>query len=425
MKNKFSYCFVLLALSLGVFLASVLSLPVYAGGPPAIIYVDATASGAHSGKSWEDALTDLPAAIAMSMSGVKIWVAEGSYTPGATRDSTFQLKNGVEMYGGFPQGGGDGSFEARDPWAHPTTLSGEIGNPSSRADNCYHVVTGSGTDETTILDGFVVTGGYANGAAPHESGGGMYNAGGNPLVQNVVFRRNYADHYGGGMENKAASPLIVNVKFEGNVAATFDGGGLDNFQGSAPTLINVLFSGNYARRYGGGVANWGSSPHMINATFTGNQSGNSGGGIFNSKFNSVDSNPVLDNAILWGNAPEQMHNSTTAAPAINYGLVQGSCPAGAACDANLLTDNPLFMRAPAPGADGAWGTTDDDYGDLRLQIGSPAIDSGSNLLLPASYRTDLPGNPRPWDGPDLITAQSPEVIHTTDRGAYENPPARL
>src|SRR5690606_9587759 len=43
--------------------------------------------------------------------------------------------------------------------------------------------------------------------------------------------------------------------------------------------------------------------------------------------------------------------------------------------------DPLFVRDPSPGADGVWGTVDDDYGDLRLRPGSPCIDAGDSTAF--------------------------------------------
>lgn len=84
------------------------------------IYVDADATGANNGSSWvhaykylQDALNKPPG------SGDQIWVAEGIYKPdqGAAatpgdREATFQLINGVAMYGGFA--GGETSQDQRD-----------------------------------------------------------------------------------------------------------------------------------------------------------------------------------------------------------------------------------------------------------------------------------------------------------------------
>ncbi|MHC4424661.1 MAG: hypothetical protein ACYSYV_01045 [Planctomycetota bacterium] len=61
----------------------------------------------------------------------------------------------------------------------------------TRAENSYHVITGSGTDETTVLDGFTVTAGNADGPRlggeyPYDyslrRGAGMYNNSGSPKL---------------------------------------------------------------------------------------------------------------------------------------------------------------------------------------------------------------------------------------------------
>ncbi len=77
------------------------------------------------------------------------------------------------------------------------------------------------------------------------------------------------------------------------------------------------------------------------------------------------------------------------------------------------------MRAPSAG-DGDWTTLDDnDYGDLRLQADSPAIDAGNNDWLP-SDSSDLDGDgdtaePIPYDLQGF-----PRIVgDAVDLGAYE------
>jgi len=43
----------------------------------------------------------LQSALAAASSGDEIWVAAGTYKPGNDRTSTFTLKDGVAIYGGF------------------------------------------------------------------------------------------------------------------------------------------------------------------------------------------------------------------------------------------------------------------------------------------------------------------------------------
>jgi len=83
------------------------------------IYVNRNANGAGDGTSWDDAYNYLQDALAAAANGDEIWIVEGVYKPdegsGVTlgdRTATFQLRNGVALYGGFPSGGAD--WEYRD-----------------------------------------------------------------------------------------------------------------------------------------------------------------------------------------------------------------------------------------------------------------------------------------------------------------------
>jgi VCBS repeat-containing protein len=78
----------------------------------------------------------------------------------------------------------------------------------------------------------------------------------------------------------------------------------------------------------------------------------------------------------------------------------------------------LFLRAPAVGLDGTWGTEDDDYGDLQVDGSSPAIDAGDNDALPLDISTDLSGEPRFVDIPSMPDTGNgtPPIV---DLGAYE------
>ena len=85
-------------------LLATLSLPASrAQAQSTIIYVNQSAAGNYDGTSWTDAYTDLQSALTAATSGEEVWVAAGTYKPtaGADRIATFQLKNGVALYGGF------------------------------------------------------------------------------------------------------------------------------------------------------------------------------------------------------------------------------------------------------------------------------------------------------------------------------------
>ncbi|MCB9297735.1 MAG: DUF11 domain-containing protein [Lewinellaceae bacterium] len=132
-----------------------------------ILYVDRDAMGAANGLSWADAFTNLQDALAIAQSGDEIWVAEGAYypdqgtgyTPGE-RAHSFVMKNGVAIYGGFPNTG-DPTFADRNWATHETILSGDIGTADDNSDNSYHIIfnDNNGLNSSAVLDGFIISGG--------------------------------------------------------------------------------------------------------------------------------------------------------------------------------------------------------------------------------------------------------------------------
>ncbi len=200
-----------------------------------------TPDGAGNCSSWETACS-LQTALTAADSGDEIWVAAGTYKPttGSDRNATFQLKDGVAIYGGF--NGTETAREQRDFTANVTILSGDIGTLGINSDNSVHVVTGA---NNAILDGFTVTAGYSDGAScPGDlCGAGMYNFSSSPTITNVNFSGNEAKQ-GSGMYNYASNPTLTNVTFSGNGSGIARiGGGMVN-DNSNPTLTNVTFSGN-------------------------------------------------------------------------------------------------------------------------------------------------------------------------------------
>jgi hypothetical protein len=340
--------------------------------PPVVVYVDPEAGGANNGTSWGDAYTDLQAAFTEAEEGMEIWVAEGTYRPtsGTDRNASFQMKNCVAIYGGFA--GDESSLGERDWVANPAILSGDIGTEGDDTDNSYHVFyhpSGTSLKRTAVLNGFVITGGNADGESSNSVGGGMFNDGSSPMVSNCIFMGNSAES-GGGMYNAYSSPTLTNCTFSSN-SAIYYGGGMVNT--GSPTLINCIFTGNAAGS-GGGMSNgWGAAPVLTNCTFWGNTAG-SGGGI-DSSYASV----WLTNSILWGNSPDQL-SSDESCLVVTYSDIEG----GYEGEGNIDAD-PQFVNP--------------DSGDLHLGPGSPCIDAADNDAedLPLY---DFEGDARVLDGND-------------------------
>src|SRR5690606_2009141 len=131
--------------------------------------------------------------------------------------------------------------------------------------------------------------------------------------------------------------------------------------GSASLLASTLLAGNYGR--GGGAVTVGGGPlalDLVNVTLAGNEGSEEGGAL--RLFNA--SGVRVRNAVVWGNeAPvgPAVHVAAGAGPTVERAIVEGGCPPGATCT-GVTDEDPLFVRAPSPGADGVWGTADDDYG---------------------------------------------------------------
>lgn len=265
-----------------------------------IIYVDASANQTpHDGSSWCHAYLELYEALAAAGSDTVIRVANGTYLPdssglGDPREATFQLANGVTIEGGYA-GCNDGG-DLRDIELYETTLSGDISTPGAPSDNCYHVVTGSATDGTAVLDGFTVTDGNANGSWPRDTGGGMYNSSGSPTLTNCAFTGNLATNNGAGIRNSSnSSPTLTGCTFSGNSAPS--GAGMYN-NDSGPTLTDCTFSGNSADHGAGMLNDHDSSPTLTDCTFAGNSATVGGGGLYNW----INSNPTLVNCAFIANS---------------------------------------------------------------------------------------------------------------------------
>jgi hypothetical protein len=254
-----------------------------------IIHVDVNASPDGNGPRWDDAYTSLQPALSAASNGDEIWVAKGRYRPTTNTDRTisFVMKQGVGIYGGFA--GTETSRDQRNWGANQTILSGDIGVQGDNSDNSYHVVVGvSGA----TLDGFIITGGVANGtrdgSSPYleDKGGGMYNYEASPTVTNCTFSGNSAN-YGGGVDTGESSILtIANCIFSGNSANY--GGGVNTGEGSILTIANCILSGNSASGGGGGMSYSGTQTYsyanVTNCIFINNSADGPfigrGGGMF-------------------------------------------------------------------------------------------------------------------------------------------------
>jgi len=267
----------------------------YAPGaePVKRIYVKASAQPPYDGNSWGTAFSDLQDALSVAQPDTEIWVAAGTYTPDrgtGARQASFRLKNGVRLFGGFT--GTETSIGHRDPNWSETILSGDLKgddgpNFANNDENSYHVLVADNTNPSdTVLDGFVITGGNANGPGPKDrhnpnhDGGGLLDA--HLTLIQCTFKYNSALREGGGIHGLGQS-ILQNCTFIGNRGVT--GGAIHSTGGSRAIVLACTFRGNTSAYCGGAIHSENSELALIDCIFVGN-SAERGGAISTSDFRS-------------------------------------------------------------------------------------------------------------------------------------------
>jgi predicted outer membrane repeat protein len=437
-----------------------------------LYYVDVDATGDDDGTSWTDAYNDLQDALDAVSSGDEIWVAEGTYKPSELTDpneprtATFELVNGIAVYGGFT--GTETSRSSRNWVTYETILSGDIGTADDPCDNCVHVVYALTTDANTTLDGFTVTKGYNEIWQVYAGGAGL--VGQSVTVNNCKFTDNFSKHfYTGGAVNFLApyevysESFVSNCIFQDNngdvgcgifvysiwAIVNIDGclfnentGGVWAHVGSVTitdsafinhdnpavalfgysvvpdvTVINCLFAGNSSPGGGGAIYNPYPSGDLevINSTFYGNTAATYGGAILTGGSSSIT------NCILWGNDAEEDGDEISSASGsdttLSYCDIEGGWDGpnvnGPVTDGGgNINSDPNFVDDTDPdGDDNIWMTGDDG---LAIDSDSPCIDAADGSVDPT---TDILGNSRYDDSSTTDTGTGdPNYV---DIGAYE------
>ncbi|MFK7810746.1 MAG: choice-of-anchor Q domain-containing protein [Saprospiraceae bacterium] len=347
-----------------------------------ILYVNASNNtGTSQGNSWSNALKDLQEALFLASPRDQIWVASGTYYPTNTADRTvsFDIPDSVSVLGGFsgiePE---NVDLDKRKVRTHETILSGDLGVANTTVDNSYHVVTTTNTSSETIVDGFTIMDGYADGSSSFSSGGAWHNtaaSGSNvssPTISRCTFQDNFANSGGGAIYNRGASTAFANPF-------------------ASPSITNCVFWNNSTNSFGGGVMNSGNASMDINnSTFYMNQSGTRGGAISSITDSGVEPTSIV-NSIFWDNTANGVNNSFDARNAsnINFGSFD--------VEFSLVQENSAgelqIGVAGSVGGGMIYGLTPDFIslisGNFRLATSSVALNAGRSGI---NFEHDLAGS---------------------------------
>jgi len=431
----------------------------------AIIYVDKDATGNNNGTSWTNAYTSIELAFGNSLVGDKIWIKQGVYKPvGTARSTTFNIPNGVEVYGSFA--GTETAVNQRDLSNGPTTtLNGDIGQVGIQTDNCYNVVKFTNVSSLTVFDGFKIINGYEN--STFTQGGAIFNSGGQPTIRNCELIANYAV-YGGAFGNgNGGIAKLISCKIANNSA--IQGGAI--FNKGTLQLINCNISSNSASN-GGAIYGEYNEVIIDRCILSGNSAANTGGVLY---LSGSSSSTQIYNSLIVGNSADDesvmgMSYSNTSPSRIvgctiannrnvdtsttsyiimmpdnngyfqnnilvnniaTRGLLNGfvsNCIIDGLISAdsltNLTTTAPTFIN---PNAALAAPFSHENY-DYRLTDASTGINSGNNTFVNSVYGLDLDGNSRINDATVDIGAYEKATLGTIDHAVgnqklfvYPNP----
>lgn len=296
-----------------------------------IYYVSPASSGNGDGSSWANATT-LIQALNNAVAGDQIWV-QGFET--VTHESNlyvtpakegFTLKSGVQLYGGFK--GTETKLTDRETLGKPyqlkyrSVLSGDMQNDdkvdnvdlifpanTTRQNNATHVLTlnmdpqlsGNNNTYPTVVNGFTITGGQADGT--DEKGGGIYvtgnnTDGGNFRIERCFLFNNYATQGGAvyvssEVQNVNNGESLINQcviynNAAGERAAVENQGGGVYLAGEA-TVVNTSIFNN-----GNGGVRLSSGSKVVNATIA----RNTGAGV---DLTTASNSTNVYNSIIWGN----------------------------------------------------------------------------------------------------------------------------
>ncbi|MBP6409478.1 MAG: choice-of-anchor D domain-containing protein [Pseudarcicella sp.] len=393
------------------------------------------------GLSWATAFKNLQEGL-NACSVTEVWVAEGKYLPTEdefgnsspidVRSKTFMMKNGANVFGGFPASGNP-VIGDRNPKDYVTTLSGDFNNDdvvtgtgatlniNNNSENAYHVVAvGESITAITQINGLTIEGGNADdlnfisflnlsSGFDGQNGGAVFLAN-NPAefqIKNCILKNNSAFEYGGAIYSASSSNLNLTESVLTNNKANY-GSGIYTYQNTALDISKSVMIGNLANISASAMFfTFGNNNVVSNTDILNNHVSVFEGSVCAATLASA----TIVNSIIWGNTGDgntSLEEFFGGAFDIQYSDIEGS---SVYPGVNNVLVNPGFKNANNPiGDDGKWLTADDG---LMLKTCSPLVDVALDY-----HPTDILGNPMV----DVLTVGGASI---TDIGAYESQIANI
>lgn len=410
-----------------------------------IHYVTPTGDNPATGNQWEVAGTvkSLSQALTDAVAGDQIWVLGFEQITDPSQlyvapEGGFTVKSGVKLYGGFR--GTERTIDERPTlgkapyFTYRSVLSGDIKGDdvvdgtnmlypanSTRSDNATHVLSldltpkpsnGNNNTYPTVVNGFTVIGGNADGTG--EYGGGIYvfganaNGGGAYHIEKCFLLNNYAKGGGGAIyvssqvEATSTASTIVDCVVYNNIAGERSGsvnlGGGINIVGAGTIFNSSIFNCE-----GGGVL-LSEKAKAVNVTVARNTVMGIGAA------DGVTSQVVF-NSVIWGNSTvKQPTASIFRNCASDNATIAGEIDCFAISSESNGVNGPLFE---APSVLTSFDR-DFDWKKNAYPTWSWGILEGSALIDPENLETDYTGLP----ATDLA-GESRKSGDKVDIGAYE------
>jgi len=248
----------------------------------------------------------------------------------------------------------------------------------------------SGEDSTTVLGGLTLVNGSGESDGLFKNGGGIYCYSSNPLLKNLIIYDN-SSNYGGGIYCEICTIDIKNVKIFNNYTS-LAGGGIfcertnliirnssiyDNESHggggifcalSDIVIYNTLIYRNLSN-LGGAISTLKSNLDLIGVTIYRNDSNDSG-------IRSSESKIIIVNSILWKNQKLELSASKKEDRKSTF-IIAYSDVKGGKERIDAEQDMIIWLEK---NIDDDPQLVDPETGNLRLQKGSPCIDTGTSFF---------------------------------------------